>query len=261
MQSTAPNGVRERLKRWSSRRVDWWFAYANLSAKFVRETGFPADRITILNNAVDTRQMLAWRDAVSPEMIDRKRRELGLREGAVGIFVGSLYFEKRLDFLVAAARKIRSRIPYFQLLIVGDGPERERLTAETRQDHWIHWLGPRHGEEKVLLLSLAEVMLNPGLIGLSILDSFACRVPLFTTDCNLDHSPEIAYLQNEKNGIVTTNELTTFVDAVSSALLDYRRLEILRIGCAESAPKYTIENMATRFCEGIETCLKVPTLR
>jgi glycosyltransferase involved in cell wall biosynthesis len=165
-----------------------------------------------------------------------------------------------LDFLVAAAREIRRRIPNFQLLIVGDGPERDRLAVETRQDQWIHWLGPRHSEEKVLLLSLADVMLNPGAVGLSILDSFACRVPVFTTDCDL-HGPEIAYLQHEKNGIVTADELTTFVDAVSSTLFDARKLETLRIGCAESASRYTIGNMAMRFYEGIEACLKVPTLR
>ena len=260
MQSAKPEGILERVKRWSSRQVDWWFTYTELSARFVRNAGVPPDRITVLNNAIDVEQMVSWREAVTPARTNAKRQELGLTDGPIGIFVGSLYAEKRLEFLLDSACEIRNQIDNFQLVAIGDGPERGRLLAAAREHNWIHWLGAKRDEEKVLLLSMAKLMLNPGLLGLGILDSFVCRVPIFTTDCGL-HSPEIAYLENGKNGILTTNELSEYVDAVCAVLRDEKQLEMLRDGCAESSTKYTIEYMARRFCDGIDVCLQMPRFR
>jgi exopolysaccharide biosynthesis WecB/TagA/CpsF family protein len=36
-------------------KVDWWFAYNDLSAGIVRSLGYPEERITSVQNAIDTR--------------------------------------------------------------------------------------------------------------------------------------------------------------------------------------------------------------
>ncbi|MFY9509562.1 MAG: hypothetical protein WAQ05_01135, partial [Rubrivivax sp.] len=59
MQAPQPDGARERFKRWTTNRVDWWFAYTALSADFVRNDGFPAARITVLDNSIDTGELRA----------------------------------------------------------------------------------------------------------------------------------------------------------------------------------------------------------
>ncbi len=43
----------ERLKRFLSKRADWWFAYTTVSAELMMRYG-PADRIPVVDNAVDT---------------------------------------------------------------------------------------------------------------------------------------------------------------------------------------------------------------
>ena len=53
-QSDAPAGLREQWKRWWLTRVDWWFAYTQPTVDIVRAAGFPAERITRLDNAIDT---------------------------------------------------------------------------------------------------------------------------------------------------------------------------------------------------------------
>jgi len=97
-------------------------------------------------------------------------------------------------------------------------------------------------------------MLNPGLVGLGILDSFASGTQMFTTDCGL-HSPEISYLESGKNGVMTANDIHAYADAISAVLADSGALEKLRSGALAIAPRYTIENMAERICGGIISCM------
>lgn len=259
LQSDRPQGLRERFKRWTSRRVDWWFAYTRLSAELVARSGFPRERISVLDNAVDTLEMRRWRDTLTPEELLALRTALGFGAGPVGAFVGSLHADKRLDFLFEAALAIRRQVPDFQLLVVGDGPQRAQVRAWCGGHAWVRWAGARFGREKVAHLGVADVLLNPGLVGLGILDAFACAVPLITTDCG-KHSPEIAYLESGHNGLMTPDTLADYAAAVVRVLREPPVLATLRAGCAASAADYGIEPMSRKFAEGIEACLDAPPL-
>lgn len=254
LQSSRPNGLRERFKRWTTNRVDWWFAYTQMSADLVMKTGFLEDRITVLNNAVDTSDLRRHLESVTPEETHGLRKSLGFGTGPVGVFVGSLYAEKRLDFLFAAAEAIRREVPDFHLLIVGEGPEREKVQGWCAAHPWVRWVGTRFGREKAAYVSMAQVMLNPGLVGLGILDSFVAGVPMVTTDCGI-HSPEIAYLDNGRNGIMTANDLDDYATAVVALLRDVDALCTLSAGCEASGQEYTVENMVAHFADGIVRCL------
>lgn len=254
LQSDNPNGLKERFKRWTTNRVDWWFAYTQMSADLVEAAGFPDSRITVLNNAVDTCELQQQRQSVTPEETQALRESLGFGAGPVGVFVGSLYIDKRLDFLFDAAKMIRRQVPDFHLLIVGEGPEHDTVQAWCTAHPWARWVGPRFGREKAAYVSVAQVMLNPGLVGLGILDAFVCGVPMLTTDCGI-HSPEIAYLESGVNGVIVADDLNAYVEVSVRLLRDARALDTLRAGCVASAQEYTVEKMARRFADGIAHAL------
>lgn len=254
LQSDNPQGINERFKRWTTNRVDWWFAYTQMSESLVTAAGFPTSRITVLNNAVDASEMQRQRQLVMPEETHALSESLGFGAGSVGVFVGSLYADKRLDFLFAAAEAIRHRVPDFHLLIVGDGSERDKVQAWCAAHPWARWVGARFGREKMAYISVAQVMLNPGALGLGVMDAFVCQAPMVTTDCG-NHGPEIAYLENGVNGVITTDDLDAYVQACVNLLRDERALEVLREGCGASAKEYTVENMARRFADGIKKAM------
>lgn len=254
MQSNKPSGLAERIKRWSVCRVHWWFAYSDLTRDIVLATGFPRERICVLNNSVDTSRLMELRQAISDKEMADARSHLGLETGPIGIYVGSLYADKRIDFLIAAARRVREHLSSFHLLMVGGGPESERHRAATRSDQWIHWMGVRRDKEKVALLAMSDLMLIPAAVGLAILDSFALRVPLLTT-CNPGHGPEIAYLHNGVNGVMTAPSAHAYAAAVVRILRNPDELAQLKAGCAASATLYAVENMAERFADGIAGAL------
>ncbi len=259
LQAPNKNSLSERYKRWTTRQVDWWFAYTQMSVDLVRNAGFPSDRITCLNNSIDVEALRADAHSIQPHETATLRASLGMARGFTGVFIGSLYAHKRLDFLFEAADQIRSIHPDFSLLIIGTGPQLAEVQAKAAQRPWVHMAGARHGREKALYLSLADVMLNPGLVGLNILDSFACRLPMLTTDCGL-HSPEVAYL-DESNGVMTPDSLDAYVQACNEVATSPARLEALRQGCAVSSQAYSVEAMAENFAAGIVAALETPKLK
>jgi glycosyltransferase involved in cell wall biosynthesis len=254
MQSPHPNGLKERFKRWSINKVDWWFAYTDSSADIVAKAGFPSQRTTVVDNAVDTEQLSRLCREVSMTDRQKKCQELHLGSGPVALYLGSLYEEKRLDFLLESAHKIRQRIPEFQLLVAGAGSDQSQIEAAAKQYPWIHYLGTVNGNEKAVVLTLADVILNPGLVGLGILDAFAAGKPMFTTDCGL-HSPEISYLVSGYNGVMTANDMDAYTDAVCHTLQHPETLLALSKGALSSAPRYTIANMVNLAKTGIQKCL------
>lgn len=247
---------RERFKRRVARRADWWFGYTEHSRPLIAQSGFPEDRITILNNAVDTAEMRSQFEAINRGELARWRSENGLGDGPIGIFLGSLYEEKRIEFLLDAAKAIRAQVPGFELLLVGAGPQKSTVEAFCKEYAWAHFAGMLKGPDKVRALTCATVMLNPGLVGLGILDSFVCEVPMVTTDCGL-HSPEIVYLKSGVNGLMTENTSVDYVQTCVATLKNKTLLDVLRAGCKQSASLYTVENMAKNFADGVTRCLQL----
>lgn len=254
MQAQQPDGALERFKRWTTNRVDWWFAYTELSADFVRTDGFPAARITVLDNSIDTGELRAAVELARSQPRATLRAGFGLGTGPVGLFLGSLYGDKRLPFLLEAARALHLQRPDFQLVIAGDGPERGWLERAAAGLPFVTYVGSVRGERKAQLLASADLMLNPGLVGLGILDAFVAGLPMFTTDCRL-HSPEIAYLDNGRNGRMTPDSLTDYVQAILALLADPAAMARLQGGAREAGLHYSIEHMTERFCTGIQACL------
>lgn len=249
--------LRERYKRWSANRADWYFAYTELSVDLVTSSGFPASRVTQLDNAIDLAGLSREIASVEASDLPFFRTRFGLEDGPIGLFIGSLYAHKRLDFLIATAQRLRQEIPNFQLLVIGDGPERERVEVEAAKHSWIRPLGARVGRDKAAALRLSSIIMNPGLVGLGILDGFAAGVPMVTTDCGL-HSPEIAYL-DPNNGVMTPDDLKSYTAACQHLLTDEAERERLKAGCSLASEKYTLSNMVANFSQGIINALESST--
>lgn len=259
-QSERNDSIRERFKQWTARHADWWFAYTALSVDAVRVAGVPFERISNLENSVDTTELANQCASIEAGEVDDLRARLGLSGATVGVFIGSLYREKSIPFLLRAAKEIAERVPGFVLVIAGDGPERRLIDEVIPNASWLRYVGVIEGADKATLLMTASVFLNPGMVGLGILDAFVAGIPFVTTDCG-KHSPEIAYLRNNENGLLTPADLDSFVRAVVNLLNDQHLLAKLRAGALQDAGHYTIENMVQNFRRGVNMALQLPARR
>jgi len=256
LQAVDSNSAPEKWKRFWLGKVDWWFAYTAETARYVTSKGFPASKITAFNNSIDTRQFRADLDAVSDADCQALRVDLRISSENVGIFVGGLYHEKRLAFLLESCVRLRETLPDFVLLVVGGGPQAFLIEDAAKKHDWIKYVGPKFGKEKATLFKISKVYVMPGLVGLGILDAFCAKTPLVTTNISY-HSPEISYLSDDVNGIMVddANNSDAYAYALHRVLTDETYRQELVRGGTISLTEYTIENMAARFCEGVLSAL------
>lgn len=254
-QSAAPNGLRERWKRLLLMRVDWWFTYTSISVNYLAKVGFPRERITCLNNAIDTdgfkRDLESW----SPKDLATARAELGIAPGAVvGLFCGSLYPEKRLALLVDACDRVRERYESFEVVVIGDGPSMPQIQSAAATRPWFRTVGIQKGREKAKYFRMASLLLNPGLVGLHVTDAFCAGLVTISTRSAM-HSPEIAYLQDGVNGILTGETTEAYATSILELLADPSTLCRMQRAALEDSERYSLDHMVENFVVGIRRIL------
>jgi len=254
MQSKSKISLSEYIKTRLANSVEWWFAYTRQSAEVVFNAGFPIDKITTVENSIDTDILLTAKCKISEEKLVNIKKNLGISSSNIGIYCGGLYEDKRLEFLAKACDQIKAKVKDFHLVIIGDGPKRSIIEKYSVDRNWVHYMGHLHGEERVPYFLISRISLMPGLVGLAIIDSFVMKTPLVTTEINY-HSPEIDYLINGVNGVIAQNNVTCYAHEVSELLIDSDKYAVLVDGCRVSSNKYTLDNMLDNFIEGIEICL------
>lgn len=250
-QSRNPSGLAERWKKFWARKPDWWFAYTEATKHHLISLGYPSDKITVFNNSIDTSAARALASSITPAEIASLADQLGVSSANVAIFVGGLYEDKRLPFLIETARLVRAEIDDFNLIIVGAGHLFQELCHATNHYPWIKVVGPKFARDKAVLMMLAKVFLMPGLVGLAVLDAAASSLPVITTDYAY-HSPEIAYLVDNVNGLVVTpsDDTVKYAAAVIALLQEPERLRKMSEASARISHDYSVEKMAEIFVSG-----------
>ncbi len=90
--------------------------------------GVPSERVTVIPNAVDA-DAFQFGLPADPAL----RTSLGLDGKTVLGFAGSFYGYEGLDLLIEAARAMQARRPELRVLLVGGGPQLERLQQQVQQ--------------------------------------------------------------------------------------------------------------------------------
>lgn len=255
--NTQPNHswLSERLRPWIARRASWWFTYTKGTASWLVANGLAPEKITVMQNSTDTRTLTMQIARIPDERLEEVRRRLEIEAGShVGIYCGILTADKGIALLLEAVQLVRKRIPNFHLLVLGGGPECTKVEVATQQASWIHYLGPKFGEEKALLLKISDCFLLPGRVGLAILDSFAAGLPLITTHVPF-HGPEVEYLEDGVNGKMASNSVEAYAGSVVEVLSDVALLDHLKSGAHRSAERYSIEAMVENCRRGVLACV------
>lgn len=242
------------VKRWLVTHSHWFFSYTESGADYVAANGFPRDRITIVQNAIDTSALEAAAAAVSESDKASLRAELSLSEGATCLFVGALDTHKRLEFLFEASAQVAAKRGDFRLVIAGDGVQRELAQRAAARSPWLRYVGRADAEQEALLASVSELILMPGSVGLVAVDSFALGIPIVTTNWPWQ-STEFEYLEPETNSVVTADDVSSFAGEIIALLDDRPRRARLEAGCAESAKRYSLSAMVGNFADGVESAL------
>ncbi len=243
-QSRAAAAAKSRL----TLRAEWFFAYTPAGAEHVIDHGFPSERVTVLNNTMDTEALSADLDGVTEADVARFRALHGLVPGRTALFVGGVDDAKGIDFLLEAAQALAERLPGFVLLVAGEGRGAARLSRVSAP--YLRILGRLDGRPKALALRSADVLAVPEWIGLVAVDSLISGVPLVSTD-HASHSPERDYLVDGVTSVFSAHGVAAYADALAACLVDEDLRSRLRRACLEEAPHHSIGAMTDNFVGGI----------
>jgi len=159
--------------------ADAIFAVSNYTAHLVRQRGVAENRIEVVPNGVDL-------DRFSPRDTRSLRHRLNLKSRKVILAVARLVERKGVDTLIEAFRSIADRHPDTVLIVVGDGPDRQRLLAQAAalvQQGRVYFAGRVEDAALPGYYSLADVVTLPSRVesngsvegfGLVFLEANAC---------------------------------------------------------------------------------------
>lgn len=169
------------LETWATK-VDAYIAISRFAANKFVKAGFAAKRMFVKPNFVD------------PDPGERPR------PGDYALFVGRLSPEKGLSTLVQAWRRLPVAVP---LLIVGDGPMRQQLAADTAGAglNNIRFVGQLPRDEVYTAMKKAAFLVVPSVwqepFGLIVAEAFACGTPVL--GARIGAIPEM--LEHEVTGL------------------------------------------------------------
>lgn len=118
------------------------------------------------------------------------------------IYIGRHVFYKNLETVIRAMALVANKIPDAKLIVVGDGPMRnkwENLARYLKLENNISFVGRVSHQEKVKLLKESQFLVMPSLIegfGIVVIEAFACKIPVIAS--NVMPLPEL--VKDEENG-------------------------------------------------------------
>lgn len=246
--------LRNRFKYSYINKCDWWFVYTKGGKEFLQENNFFENKITIVNNAIDTLSLTNYYNNIKDNETKNLEVQLGTKKNKTGIFCGALYPDKNLDFTLEACRRVKKEVPEFKMIFIGSGIESYKITEASKSCDWIIYVGSKFGEERVKYFKISSVQIMPFAVGLGVLDSFAMETPVITTYSPF-HGPEIDYLENRVNCFITRENIDDYSRTVIEVLTEGIHLDLIE-GCKASARLYTMEAMVENFKNGVMSCLE-----
>ncbi len=181
--------VFHRIDTMSLPRADRVVAVSESARTLVRTEGVRADRVVLIPNAVDLEDLQTENTAASA------RTHLGLPEGRMfACTVGRLSHEKGQDVLLRAVGILKARLPALMVLLVGDGPDRDALTALARElgiADTVRFLG--HQKDVATVYRASDFMVMPSrseAMPNVLLESMSLGLPVVAT--RVGGVPEVA---------------------------------------------------------------------
>jgi glycosyltransferase involved in cell wall biosynthesis len=169
------------------------------------------------------------------------------------LFVGRLQERKRVDTLLRALAALpMEKKPH--LTIVGDGPDRSRLEALSREIYpKTLFVGARHGEELEPLFMAADLFILPGTGGLAVQQAMAHSLPVIVGQAD---GTQAELVRPENGWLLKDNSQQTLTSTIRKALADLPALR--RKGLASYcivAEDVNIEAMVETFTRAVESVL------
>ena len=170
------------IRRYCYSKADGAVVYSSLGKEVLPTYNIPEKSVFVTYNANNSEELLRIRQALSQEQPLLPENDCRV------IHIGRLVKWKRVDLLMDAFSKVLPHFPDAELVIVGDGPEREALEKQARDlgiDSRVVFAGEIYDNSLIARYMLASsVYILAGMGGLSINDAMTFSLPVICSVCD-----------------------------------------------------------------------------
>jgi len=180
------------------------------------------------------------------------RKELNMDSYFNLLYIGRVIPSKRINFIAKVMDLLNSE-KTIHLHVIGSGSDLQLLKNLDHQNQ-IHYHGMSYDIiQNAKYLYCSDLLINPGYLGLSVVETFAFACPVITSQTTKNgpfHSPEIVYVKNDLNGIVIEDDPLIYVDEIVKMKMDRTYREKLSQNArATFLKECSIENFINGFAQ------------
>ncbi|HZZ99173.1 MAG TPA: glycosyltransferase family 4 protein [Candidatus Paceibacterota bacterium] len=239
-QSSKRSGLIARMHGWQLKtceRADAIIVPSEYLAGIVAGWGVPREKIHVVYNAVDFKP--------SPLSKEEARKKLGI-SGNIILTVGRLVPWKGFQMLIKIIPKLSEINQFFKLVIVGDGPDRNKLGSVIKNlnlERKVVMVGRKSQTDLADYMAAADMaVLNTGYEGFShlILEFMSAGVPVITT--NAGGNLEVIH-QGENGLMVKYNDEFNLIEAVRAIWNNSELRDKFIAAGRETVGELTVDNM------------------
>lgn len=214
--------------------------YGHRAREIAIEEGFPAKEQYVVFNSLDHEAQVGLRTSLPEEERMSLRSEMfKVPDRPLLVCTSRLTAVRDLPLAFNAMKKMADRGQPANLLLVGDGPEREALEALAKDlGLSVYFYGACYDESKLARLILAsDVTVAPGKVGLTAMHSLAYGVPVVTHHDADQQMPEWEAILDGWNGATfDRGSADSLADALIRAMTFPR--DVVRSRCFEVIDRF-----------------------
>lgn len=186
--------------------ADGLLLYGWRARRLGEREGFLSRKLHVVYNSLDERTIRMKLALVSEARCQTFRDDWfgAVAASPIIVAVGRLVKAKRFSLLVEAAELLGRSGLNINLLIVGDGPERQAIEAQANAAGvHVAFAGERHDESFLsIAFAAANLSVIPGAAGLSVIHSLSYGTPIVVHDNESVQMPETEAVEDGINGAV-----------------------------------------------------------
>ena len=190
------------IKKNFLRFADELFIYGNYAKNLLLKEGFKDDKMHVIHNSLSYDVQMELRKQMNPTEIYKKH--FG-NNNPVLIFIGRLTPVKQLDMLVQSVADLNEKGQQYNLVFIGDGPERqklEKMVADYQLQDQVWFYGACYDEKiNAELVFNADLCVAPGNVGLTAMHTLMFGCPVITHNDFRYQMPEFEAISPYHTGL------------------------------------------------------------
>ena len=177
--------------------------YENRAKKLLIKSGFDKKKIEVIYNSLDYDNQLKLFNKLEKK---KNSNQLFKKNIPIIVFIGRLTKNKKIDILVKSVGVVNKNYPRVNLLVIGDGPQKEKLELLSikilNKSNFLFY-GELYDENKIAeLLYKSSICISPGNIGLTAIHSLSYGTSVASHNNLNFQMPEVESIIDGENGFL-----------------------------------------------------------